>query len=127
MLFFLLPWTHYSIDSRLMSESLYCHRTLVLSRHHPEEETLRKSSFQPRVLFINQYIVEQAPLPAISSRGRLFSMVFAEVSRAGLSAARDLFHLSSKLAKTQECDYPNKNKSKLIRAFYEDQTDLHVS
>lgn len=41
---------------------------------------LRKFPFKQHILLINQYLVEQALSPAIYSRGRLFYMVFAEVS-----------------------------------------------
>jgi hypothetical protein len=41
---------------------------------------LRKSLISPKIDLINQYIVEQAPSPAKYSRGRLFYMLFAEVS-----------------------------------------------
>jgi hypothetical protein len=36
--------------------------------------------FNPKVILMNQYVVEQAPSPAKYSRGRLFHMIFAEVS-----------------------------------------------
>jgi hypothetical protein len=41
---------------------------------------LQKSLLNPKVILINQPIVEQAPSPAKYSRGRLFYMIFAEAS-----------------------------------------------
>jgi hypothetical protein len=49
--------------------------------HLVKVRPLRESFINPKVLLINQYIVEQAPSPAKYSRGRLFYMTFAEVSR----------------------------------------------
>ena len=42
--------------------------------------TLRKSFFKLQILTIKQYIVEQAPLSAKYSRGRLIYVIFPEVS-----------------------------------------------
>jgi len=46
-------------------------------------ETSAKIFNQPKVLLIYQYVVEQAASPAIYSRGRLFYIIFAEVSTFG--------------------------------------------
>jgi hypothetical protein len=46
-------------------------------------EASAKIPYYPKSSLNNPiYFVEQAPSPAKSSRGRLFSMIFAEVSRS---------------------------------------------